>query len=356
MKSRVDAAVVSGLAVVLIGSLFSDWVYVTGIDDGDVVGGTESTWIWFPVALAILSLIGAGILHQVGQASVARIVQSAGAGILFIPAGFIVIVTEVVQAALPTWLAPVLTNSDVFAFRAGVGAWMGLVIAIALVVIAIIGLPASDDDSERGFRAYSATLAMLVGSTGLMVLRARPFAKVELEVSDEGLTSTAGSLAEQVGEPEVAQVGEQVADAVSGEITINLVAGDIPLFGQVTLFATVGLVIALVVLLIRPRLGSVVVAATMSGVLMFSAWLLSAIVVIIDTVIPDSWLAIDGYAAASASPTTSVWWTLMWSSIFVAGTSSLALVIADDAPVRDVTGSDPEPPWPEVPTVDWGSN
>jgi len=353
MKSRLDAGVVIALAAVLVGSLFSDWVYVTGVGDGDVVSGTQSTLIWFPVALAVVALVSAGVLHKVGQGSVARIVQSSGAAVLFIPAGFIVIVTEVVQAALPTWLAPVLTNSDVFSFRAGVGAWTGLVVAISLVVIAIIGLPAGDDDSERGFRAYAATLAMLVGSVGLMVLRARPFAKVELEVSDDGLTSGIGAIAEQVGEPEVAQVGEQVADVVSGDVAINLVAGDIPLFGQVTLFATIGLVVALIVLLIRPRLGSVAVAATMSGVLMLSAWLLSAIVVIIDTVIPDSWLAIDGYAAASASPTTSVWWTLMWSVIFVAGTSSLALVIADASPVRVGSSDTPEPLMSDGPMFDW---
>lgn len=323
------------MAVGAAAGLFADWAYATGISESDAISGRTTWLVWVPVGLGAVTLLISGLAWFVGHAFPARLLQAAGSGVLLIPSGIVIVVTEAVQAWLPTWLAPVVTNSDVFAFRAGIGAWIALVVAIGGLAIAATGLPqTAGAPGGGGVRGYVAFVLTIVGATGLMVLRARPFAQVEVTV-DDGLTTEIAAAVDGVSGTDVVAAGEAIVAAAEGSTRINLVAGDIPLFGQVTLIATLALVVALFVMLIRPGIGSLITVATASGTLIFTGWILSAIVVTIDTVIPDSWLAVDGYAAVAAETTTSIWWLTLWSMMFTVGVAMVALNL-------DISGTPPD--------------
>lgn len=319
IPNRVTALAITVLAIVATAGLFADWVYASGISEQNSISGI-STWLIFgPVGVGTLLLLAGATCWQGGNTGTARVLYATGSVAVLIPAFTVVLVTEMVQAWLPSWLAPVLTNSDAFAFRAGVGAWSTLIVAVGGLAIAAIGIPQQRGSGrEEGVSGYVALVSTLVGASGLMVLRARPFAQVQLNVENglvDQVTSAVGGSPGEVA----TTVGEFFGDPVAGTTRVNLVAGDIPLFGQITLLATVVLIVSLIVMVLRPGIGSVAVAASAAGTLTMSGWLLSSIVVTIDTVIPETWLAVDGYAAAAASTTTSIWWLALWSMVFSVG-------------------------------------
>jgi len=352
MSYRRNFVVVVVIATVTFLGLFADWVYATGIGDDNSVTGRDQWLIWCPVVLGVLLLLASGVMWWRGDSRRARVAQIAGALAILLPSVVAVVVTEAVQSWLPTWLAPVLTNSDVLAFRAGVGAWIALVAGLGAVTIAVLG-PVDSIGSASSSISLGAFIVMAVGAAGVMVLRARPFARVELSAGDQIINGVGGTV-DDVAPDAVGDVIGDVVAGSSGEITVNLVAGDIPIVGQITLLATLVLVIAMVALIMRPNHVGIVVAGTAAGCLIFFGWLIAAVVETVDTVIPNSWLAVDGYGAVAASTTSSLWWLGLWSLLFTVGVgvtvSSLQFEPGDDVADHFGTVVKPEEPFT------WGSN
>lgn len=344
------ALVIAIAGVVGAASLATNWVFVAGIDEDNATQGMETWLIRWPVMSGLFLLAMGLVAWLIDRVVSARLLQGVAGVLILLPSVVVIAVTEVVQATLPTWIAPVLTNSDVFAFRAGVGAWMALVVGIGLATVSLVGLSASDGPQRRRSDVSGLALTMtVVSASALMVLRARPFAVVDLEVDTARAIDSLSGLAEGAQADQVLRAVGEAGRSGDG-VTINLVAGDIPGFGLLTLLATITLIVGLVLMVVRPSLLALIGTAAASGALIFSTWSLSAVLQLVDSVIPKSWLSVDGYVAVEARASGSLWWLLAWGTAVTIGIAACSMGLT---PTSD-SAADPVESEPIVSIDSWG--
>ncbi|MGA1074860.1 MAG: hypothetical protein ACO307_06960 [Ilumatobacteraceae bacterium] len=313
---------VSGLGVVA--ALFMRWIEAGALGDADGKSALVTVPLLVPAALGALAALVAAVLAALGMPA-SRVVAIVAAALMLAPSALVVVVTEAVQAALPTWLAPVLTNSDFLSFRAGTGAWIALSAGIVMIVAATsIDRIASLVEDRRDRRsAFAAPLVAFGASVALIVLRARPVVVAAVDGLDSSIADAAASIGDITGDE--TGLTDRVVDTlggtdIDGASQVRIVLGDLPLVGLVSFVAVIVLAVAATLVLLRPRAVWPVLAGASAGVLLFCHWLVAAVIEVGNAILPDSWLEVgDGQLVVAADTSDALRWATLWATgVFVA--------------------------------------
>lgn len=305
------------------------WVDVRALDSG----GARSAWGVWPLALGVAlvgaALVAAGVARLVRGDDSFRLLGVAAGSVLTVAAGLVVLATEVAQSILPSWAAPVVTNSDFFALRAGLGTWLAVCVGVFALLVSLLPSPflAAAGRGNIGAVDLAARAVVLCGAVVLAVLRSVPVA--EAGVSDVlGLTES---------------------DGVS---SVRLVMGDLPVLGPLSLFASLLVVASAALVVIRGSDVWVVLAGAAAGTLLLAQWLVAVAVRTADAVLPDGWLDLDdGQVAATLTSTGGVWWSAFVAMVTLAGNAVVATRSdgaawwSDEPDASDESAGDMPPTW-----------
>jgi hypothetical protein len=332
------ALVFLGVAIAVGISLLMRWIEVGALGESGGRSALATVPLLAPVGAGAVLALCAAILAALGR-STARFVAIVAASLILAPSLAVVVVTEALQAALPTWLEPLITNSDFLSFRAGPGAWLALSVGVVLMVsVTSLGKFASLVENSRTHRvAVVAPVVAFGASVALIALRAQPavIARVDgVHGSLAGTTAKVGNLAGGNGAIASRAVDRLLGSEFDDSQQVRIVLGDLPVVGLLSFIAVLVLAVAAAFVLLQPRAVWTWLAGTAVGTLLFCHWLVAASVEIGNAVLPDSWLALgDGQVVVAADTSNALRWATLWATLtFGALIASIVISESDPAP------------------------
>lgn len=233
---------------------------------------TETVFWFAPAGVAVLVLtVGTAVLillssHTDRSMSAPIVAMSVGA---LLPGVLVIVVVEFAQSLIPTWLTPVLTNSELLTLRADYGVWSHTGLLVAGVMIwAVSGSMTSGGDLVSSRRA-AGRLALLLTIVALPVIRALPL-----------FTVTASS--------------ENLGNGDRNLAMVEIVPGEVPILGIASTVAIFGFIVLGLLAFISPHRLTLIAVSVALGSHLAIIWLQITVTQIADAILPESWSGLVG--------------------------------------------------------------
>ena len=280
---------------VLVGLLLP-WVRAQALDNAWSRTGIGLLPWTITTAAAGIGLVAAGLAAVSGKYVFSRFAVIAAATLAIAAPVVCLLVSEIMQSALPGWVAPVGDTSELLTIGAGSGVWLTCVSGVSVVTFALM-LPANSELQLVGRTDWvNLGLRVAVPVAAALLIAVRPASWVDVRVAEIESTSLLPF------------------DAP----TISLAISDLPVLGPASFVAAAVLLLTSIAVVVRASDVLVALLGTSAFVYLFCLWIVVAVVDFTAAVVPRQWITVDGAVLADAQVSSSTWWVVLLCSICLA--------------------------------------